>query len=34
VRYPLVTEREPLPAQIELTTDTAGRLDAVIAPSR
>lgn len=30
VRYPLVTEREPLPAQIELTADTAGRLDAVI----
>jgi hypothetical protein len=30
VRYPLVTEREPLPAQIELTTETAGRLDAVI----
>jgi hypothetical protein len=34
VRYPLATEREPLPAQVELTTDTAGRLDAVIAPER
>jgi hypothetical protein len=34
VRYPLVTEREALPAQIELTTDTAGRLDAVIGPAR
>ncbi|HEX4352441.1 MAG TPA: hypothetical protein VHZ95_05995, partial [Polyangiales bacterium] len=30
VRYPLVTERETLPAQIELTATTADRLDAVI----
>jgi hypothetical protein len=30
VRYPLVTEREPLPAQVELTASTADRLDAVI----
>jgi hypothetical protein len=30
VRYPLVTEREPLPAQVELTAETADRLDAVI----
>ncbi len=30
VRYPLVTERETLPAQIQLTTQTAGTLDAVI----
>jgi hypothetical protein len=30
VRYPLVTEREPLPAQVELTAATADRLDAVI----
>jgi hypothetical protein len=30
VRYPLVTEREPLPAQIELSAQTADRLDAVL----
>ncbi|HEY2736685.1 MAG TPA: VWA domain-containing protein [Polyangiales bacterium] len=32
VRYPLVTERETLPAQIELTATTADRLDALIGP--
>jgi hypothetical protein len=30
VRYPLVTERETLPAQIELSARTADRLDAVL----
>jgi hypothetical protein len=30
VRYPLVTEREALPSQIELTAQTAESLDAVI----
>jgi hypothetical protein len=30
VRYPLVTEREPLPAQIELSAQTADRLDTVL----
>jgi len=29
VRYPLVTEREPLPSQIELTPATANQLDSV-----
>ena len=32
VRYPLVTERETLPSQVELTPQTAERLDALIAP--
>ena len=27
VRYPLVTEREPLPSQIELAPETAGEID-------
>ena len=30
VRYPLVTEREPLPAQIELEAATADKIDALI----
>jgi hypothetical protein len=30
VRYPLVTEREPLPSQIELTPHTAERVDSLI----
>lgn len=30
VRYPLVTEREPLPSQVELTAGTAGEVDALI----
>jgi hypothetical protein len=30
VRYPLVTEREPLPSQIELTAGTADQVDALI----
>ncbi|MEY4582072.1 MAG: hypothetical protein RL701_6775 [Pseudomonadota bacterium] len=29
VRYPLVTEREPLPSQVELTTGTAAQVDAL-----
>jgi hypothetical protein len=29
VRYPLITEREPLPSQIELTPETASELDNV-----
>ena len=29
VRYPLITEREPLPSQIELTPQTASELDSV-----
>ncbi|HKP56366.1 MAG TPA: hypothetical protein VJV78_06590, partial [Polyangiales bacterium] len=32
VRYPLVTERETLPSQIELTPQVAERLDALIGP--
>ncbi len=32
VRYPLATERETLPSQIELTPRTAERLDAVLGP--
>jgi len=32
VKYPLVTEKETLPAQIELTPQTAERLDSVIGP--
>lgn len=32
VRYPLVTEREPLPSQIELTPETAGEIDRLIGP--
>jgi hypothetical protein len=31
VRYPLVTEREPLPAQVELSAEAAGDVDTVIA---
>jgi hypothetical protein len=31
VRYPLVTEREPLPSQVELSGHTEAELDAVIA---
>ena len=31
VRYPLVTERETLPSQIELTPEAAVRVDALIA---
>jgi hypothetical protein len=30
VRYPLVTEREPLPSQIELTAEAAQGVDALI----
>jgi hypothetical protein len=31
VRYPLVTEKEPLPAQVELSTEAAGDVDTVLA---
>ncbi|HEX2675821.1 MAG TPA: vWA domain-containing protein [Polyangiales bacterium] len=34
VRYPLVTEREALPAQIELTPQAEGQVDAVIAAQK
>jgi hypothetical protein len=32
VRYPLVTEREPLPSQVELTAGTADEVDSLIKP--
>ena len=32
VRYPLATEREPLPSQIELAPETAGEIDRLTAP--
>jgi hypothetical protein len=32
VRYPLVTEREPLPSQIELAPETAGEIDKLTGP--
>jgi hypothetical protein len=32
VRYPLVTEREPLPSQIELAPETAGEIDRLTGP--
>jgi hypothetical protein len=32
VRYPLVTEREPLPSQVELTASTADEVDALLGP--
>lgn len=33
VRYPLATEREPLPSQIELAPETAGEIDRLTGPA-